>query len=89
MKKLLLLCLVALVITGCGGSETKKEEQTKVEEKKPAKPMTETEKLKQKAKVSEAASIVGYDGKKIHKQLDQIIDQSAEHKKMLEDAGDL
>ncbi|MGM0600872.1 MAG: hypothetical protein ACQETH_13765 [Candidatus Rifleibacteriota bacterium] len=89
MKKLLLLCLAALVITGCGGSEPAKEKQTKVEDKKPVKPMTKTEKLKQKAKVSEAASIIGYDGKKIHKELDQIIDQSAEHKKMLEDAGDL
>jgi PBP1b-binding outer membrane lipoprotein LpoB len=79
MKKLLITAL-ALFITGCGGGE-------KVE-KKPAvkkKPLTKTEELKRKAKLTEAASMVGYDGKRIHKDLNKIIDANQKSVKDMED----
>jgi PBP1b-binding outer membrane lipoprotein LpoB len=78
MKKLLITVL-ALFITGCGGGE-------KVE-KKPAKkkkPLTKTEELKRKAALTEAASMVGYDGKRIHKDLNKIIDANQKGMKDLE-----
>ena len=78
MKKILITAL-ALFITGCGGGE-------KVE-KKPAakkKPLTKTEELKRKAALTEAASMVGYDGKRIHKDLNKIIDANQKGMKDLE-----
>lgn len=75
-----MICSVFAV--GCG-SEPKKAEPLKA----PAKEMTEAEKLHQKAKVAEAASLIGYDGKDIRKKLDTIIDENEKHQQMLKDVG--
>lgn len=82
MRKVFLILGVSLLITGCGS-------EPEVKKAEPTKPLTKTEELKRKAKLTEAASIVGYDGKAIHKNLDKIIDENAKHQKMLEDVGDL
>lgn len=88
MRKIFAMILCSLLISGCGSEPAPK----KVEPAKaaaPVKEMSKTDKLHQKAKVAEAASIVGYDGKDIRKKLDTIIDENAKHEQMLKDVGDL
>jgi uncharacterized protein YceK len=92
MRKILLMLIVSGTFAICGcGSEPSADEQKKVEGKKPAaaKEMTKEEKLHKKARITEAASLVGYDGKKIRKDLDKFIDESAKQEKMLKDLDDM
>lgn len=63
MKKVLLLITAVCFVAGCG--ETPKKE--------PKKKLSRVEELHRKAKFTEAAGIVGYDGKAIHKNLDKMI----------------
>ncbi|MFZ5951507.1 MAG: hypothetical protein ACOYXC_12435 [Candidatus Rifleibacteriota bacterium] len=89
MKKILLSALVgSLLFAGCG-SEPEAKPATPAPAAAPAKEMSKTDQLHQKAKVAEAASIVGYDGKDIRQKLDKIIDENAAHEKMLKDVNDL
>jgi hypothetical protein len=87
MRKLTLTVLLSgsILMLGCGSSEP---EKTKDETTR-AKPLTKKEKLHNKAKITEAASLVGYDGKKIHKDLDKIIDENAKHQDALKELDDL
>lgn len=85
MRKLFLIIGLSLFVSGCGSEP----EVKKIEPAQPVKPLTKTEQLHQKAKFTEAASMVGYDGKDIHQKLDKIIDENAAHEKMLKDVGDL
>ena len=78
MKKLFLVLTALTFLCGCG---TKK-----VEKKEPIKKLTRVEELHRKAKFTEAAGIVGYDGKSIHKQLDKVIDLQEKDTKDLNNA---
>ncbi len=96
MKKLIFiatLCGIAFFI-GCGDSSSsadKKEEKankTKVENINDSlKPNGEVDydNLRKKANVAEAASVVGYDGKAIKKDLNKIIDDREKMDKQLKD----
>jgi outer membrane murein-binding lipoprotein Lpp len=86
MPKALVVLCCSLMLVGCGGGES---EVKKNKTASPTKSLTKTEQLHNKAKVAEAAGIVGYDGKQIREDLDKIIDQNAEHQKMLEDINDM
>lgn len=91
MRKVFLIIVSSLLLAGCGGSsEPAKEKPAPAQAANSSNSsagMSKTEKLHQKAKVAEAASLVGYDGKDIRKKLDTIIDANAEHEKMLKDVG--
>ncbi len=84
MKKLIILFALTL-ITGCGSE--KAPEKTEAA-KTPKKPMTKMEKLKKKAEFTKAASMVGYDGKQINKDLNKFLDatqkQNDDFKKALD-----
>lgn len=83
-KLMMFLGIGILFIAGCGSSE-KPVEKTQVA--KP--PLSKAEQLKEQAKVAEAASLVGYDGKAIRKDLEKIIDQSEAENKRLKEIDDL
>jgi len=73
------------VITGCcAGPEASRPVEEKQGEIASA-PMSQSDKLRQKAKIAEAASMVGYDGKAIRRDLDKIIDQQEAAAKQFED----
>lgn len=81
----LLLLVVCGFTSGCGcGREP---EVKKVPEVKA--PLSKADELRQKAKIAEAASLVGYDGKDIHEKLNKIIDIQEEDAKRLEDLKDI
>ncbi len=91
MKKAAVLFLLpaTLLMYGCGsGSETPKT-ATPTATTASGTAMSKTDELKQKAKVAEAASLVGYDGKAIREDLNKIIDIQAEEAKRLEDLKDI
>lgn len=83
IKKSVLYIAVAIMFSGCGTSQEVKKEA----EKKPV--LSRTEEMHQKAKFTEAASLVGYDGKAIKQNLDQIIDQTASAEQQLKDLNNL
>ena len=82
-----------VAFVGCGNSESssKKEEKankiTVESSKDELKPNGEVDydKLRKKANVAEAASVVGYDGKAIKKDLNKIIDEREKMDKQLKD----
>jgi hypothetical protein len=81
MKKLIILLALSL-ITGCGSEKApEKTEAAKAEEKKP---LTKIEKLRKKAEFTKAASMVGYDGKQINKDLNKILDAAENQNKDLQ-----
>lgn len=75
------LMVVSSLMIGCGGSEKK------IEPPKPE--LSKTDQMRQKAKLAEAASLVGYDGKAIKDNLNKIIDESERSEKQLKDLNDL
>lgn len=83
LKKTIVLMVVALAVAGCGGSPEVKKEP----EKKPV--LSKSDELRRKAKFTEAASLVGYDGKAINKNLNKIIDESENANKQLKELNDL
>ncbi|MEW6708390.1 MAG: hypothetical protein AB1403_01080 [Candidatus Riflebacteria bacterium] len=88
MEKILVSALIgSLFFAGCGSEPAAK--PATPAPAAPAKEMSKTDQLHQKAKVAEAASIVGYDGKDIRQKLDKIIDENAAHEKMLKDVNGL
>jgi len=70
MKRGLLLIVAITFVAGCGEAPKKKE---------PKKKLSRVEELHRKAKFTEAAGIVGYDGKAIHKNLDKMIKAREQH----------
>ena len=79
MKRLIPFLAVSFIITGCGASEPPK----KVEKEKP---LTNAEKLKNKARVVKAGNLLGYDGNKIQRNLNKIIDSGEKQKHDLDNA---
>ncbi len=69
------------LLSGCGEAEKKPEPPKKV--------LSKTDQMRQKAKVAEAASLVGYDGKAIKENLNKIIDESEKAEKQLKEINDL
>lgn len=77
------LMVVSVFMTGCGGAEKKSETP------KPKPELSKTDQMRQKAKLAEAASLVGYDGKAIKDNLNKIIDESERSEKQLKELNDL
>ncbi|OGK08855.1 MAG: hypothetical protein A2W80_06375 [Candidatus Riflebacteria bacterium GWC2_50_8] len=48
-------------------------------------PLSKSDQMRQKAKIAEAASLIGYDGKAINRDLNKIIDEQERSAKQLED----
>ena len=72
---------------GCGREEEKKPaEISKIEVKAP---LSKSDELRQKAKIAEAASLVGYDGKAIKESLNKFIDNQEIEAKRIEDLKDI
>jgi len=78
------VAVVACMLTGCCAGP--KPVQPKVEVKAP---LSKSDQLRQKAKIAEAASLIGYDGKAIKRDLNKFIDQQEEDAKQLEDLKNL
>lgn len=77
----------AILLGGCCGNQ-EAAPAPKVEPKAAA-PMSQADQRRQKAKVAEAATLIGYDGKAIRRDLDKIIDQQEQSAKQLEDLNNL
>jgi len=77
----------AVFMSGCCGNQ-EAAPAPKIEPKAVA-PMSQADQMRQKAKVAEAASLIGYDGKAIKRDLDKIIDQHEQSAKQLEDLNNL
>ncbi len=91
MKRTAILFLLpaTVFLYGCGsGSETPKTAAPAVTNASGT-AMSKTDELKEKAKIAEAASLVGYDGKAIREDLNKVIDIQAEEAKRLEDLKDI
>lgn len=84
IRKALLLAVSIICVCGCCAKEVpvKKEPEVKA-------PLSKADELRQKAKIAEAASLVGYDGKAIHADLDKLIDNQEKAAKQLEDMNDI
>jgi outer membrane murein-binding lipoprotein Lpp len=95
MKKIFLfVCLgIGILLCGCGSSsETKQKQQNSDLDKNLQQPIsqknTDAEALRKKAKAAGSASrIMGYDGKRIDKDLNTIIDKSEDLKSQYKDFG--
>ena len=80
-RTMFVLTVVVCLINGCcAGPEAAKPVPPKVEA-----PLSKSDQLRQKAKIAEAASLVGYDGKAIKRDLNKIIDQQEESAKRLDE----
>ena len=96
MKKVFIATLCGIVLlVGCGETNAPKQKegkQTINELNKNLSEMTpkpgekvDYDKLRKKANVAESASMVGYDGKAIKKELNKIIDEREKMDKQLQD----
>lgn len=83
----ILAVLLLVAVSGCCGS--REEAPAKVMSEQQKAPLSHADQMRQKAKIAEAASLVGYDGKAIRRDLDKIIDQQEESAKQLEALKDL
>ncbi|MDD3001451.1 MAG: hypothetical protein PHF29_06835 [Candidatus Riflebacteria bacterium] len=82
IKNLFGVLCVLLLLPGCGSEPAKK--NTVVDKSV----QTEAEVLKNKAKAASSASkMIGYDGDRINKDLNTIINKSEEMKSQFEDVG--
>lgn len=103
MKRILgLLMLASMFTVGCGGSEAPKQDKPAAANKTAGQEALSSaeknmvnksngevdyDKLRKKANVAEAASMVGYDGKEIKKQLNKIIDENEKMNNQIKDLG--
>ncbi len=88
MRLVFLLFLMSAILLGGCCSNQAAAPAPKVEPKAAA-PMSQADQRRQKAKVAEAATLIGYDGKAIRRDLDKIIDQQEQSAKQLEDLNNL
>ena len=96
MKKVFLLALCGIIfISGCGETNAPKQKEDnktvnelnqRLSEMNPRPgEKVDYDKLRKKANAAEAASMVGYDGKAIKKELNKIIDEREKMDKKLQD----
>ncbi len=81
-KKIIILLITAFLIPGCC---TQTKPVTEVKPAVPAAPLSQADQMRKKANIAEAASLIGYDGKAIKRDLNKIIDQQEKSAKQLED----
>ena len=97
-KKKIYICFLSgvLLLVGCGSSNTPTEKTVEkkvqvnngpAENKSDSSKTVDYDQLRKKANVAEAASMVGYDGKAIKKDLNKIIDEREKMDKQLNDLG--
>lgn len=93
MRKFVALVIVAgcVILCGCWGSTPEPQKTDVPAAAAPAKPApaNSTDELRRKADLTEAASLVGYDGKAIKEDLHKVIDAQQEAAKRLEDLNDI
>ncbi len=94
MKKALLgvLLAVGLMLSGCGSGSKASQKESKDLNKKlqqtTSQNKTDADSLRQKAKVAGSASrVVGYDGNRIDRDLNKIIDKSEDLKSQYKEFG--
>ena len=99
MKKIYFLILCGVIfLTGCGESDSANQKNEKANKQNNSEVKSEQSEIKaksgknvdydslrKKANVAEAASMVGYDGKAIKKDLNKIIDEREKMDKQLKD----
>jgi hypothetical protein len=85
---MILIFLISAMLTGGCCSKQEAVSVPKTEPKANA-PLSKADQLRQKAKVAEAANLIGYDGKAIRRDLNKIIDQQEQSAKQLEDLNNL
>ncbi|EKD83443.1 MAG: hypothetical protein ACD_39C00675G0003 [uncultured bacterium] len=83
----MIIASACLLVGCCAGPDSAKPAQPEVKSEVKA-PLSKTDQLRQKAKIAEAASLVGYDGKAINRDLNKIIDQQEQSAKQLDDLKD-
>ena len=76
MRNIAILIVAATLIAGCGQEPAKPQVASPTE--------TPEEALHRKARAAQMGDLVGYDGKKLQKDLDKIIDNSSKRAKDLE-----
>lgn len=91
MRKILLPAIISslLLFSGCCSKSSEKSQQPAQPAANKTEKLSDKEKLHNRAKLAEAATLVGYDGKQIRENLDKIIDANDAHKKMFEDLDGL
>lgn len=88
MRFMTVIFLISAISVGGCCSRQEAAPAPKAEPKAVA-PLSKADQMRQKAKVAEAASLIGYDGKAIRRDLNKIIDQQEQSAKQLEDLNNL
>lgn len=91
MRKFVALVIVAgcALLCGCWGSTPEPQKTDVPAAAARTAPANSVDELKRKADLTEAASLVGYDGKAIKEDLHKVIDAQQEAAKRLEDLNDI
>lgn len=85
-----LFLMTAILLSGCCSNREAAPEPPAVKlEPKAVVPLSKADQMRQKAKIAEAADLIGYDGKAIRRDLNKIIDQHEQSAKQLEDLNNL
>ncbi|HAE37360.1 MAG TPA: hypothetical protein DCG57_01840 [Candidatus Riflebacteria bacterium] len=84
----MIIASVCLLTGCCAGTDAAKPTQPEVKSEI-KQPLSQSDQMRQKAKVAEAASLIGYDGKAINRDLNKIIDEQERSAKQLEELNGL
>lgn len=84
-RKMIILVIAGFLIPGCC---TQSSPAPEAKPAVPAAPMSQADQMRKKANIAEAASLVGYNGKAIKRDLNKLIDQQEKSAKQLEDLKD-
>lgn len=84
-RTIFMIMVSACLLSGCcAGPDAAKPVKPEVKSEIKA-PLSKSDQMRQKAKIAEAASLIGYDGKAINRDLNKIIDAQESSAKQLED----
>lgn len=91
MRKFVALVVIAgcAILCGCWGSAPEPQKTDVPAAVVKTAPANSTDELRRKADLTEAASLVGYDGKAIKEDLHKVIDAQQEAAKRLEDLNNI
>ena len=91
MRKFVALVIIAgcVILCGCWGSTPEPQKTDVPAAAVKTAPANSVEELRRKADLTEAASLVGYDGKAIKENLHKVIDAQQEDAKRLEDLNNI